>query len=161
MSKTGDSGPDRRTQTKLLVSKLLSERREMLVLFCRAAGIEQLSDATAVDQDTSEETVREFCQVLVDYVAAGHFTLYDRIARGEERRQPVKDVATRIYTQLEQTTQAALDFNDAYQISAAAKNYTKLAQDLSKLGERLAQRIELEDQLLSVIDPEMGRETAD
>ena len=130
----------------------------MLVLFCRAAGIEQLSDAATTAPQTSEETVRELCQVLVDYVAAGHFTLYDRIAKGEERRQPVRDIATRIYGQLEETTQAALDFNDAYQLPAAAQNYARLAQDLSQLGETLAQRVELEDQLLATMDPDVGQE---
>ncbi len=130
----------------------------MLVLFCRAAGIEQLSDAATTTHQTSEETVREFCQVLVDYVAAGHFTLYDRIAKGKERRQAVRDIAARIYGQLEETTQIALDFNDAYQLSASAQNFTKLAHDLSQLGETLAQRIELEDQLLATMDPDVGQE---
>jgi regulator of sigma D len=158
VAKTENTTPDRRTQTKLLISKLLAERTEMLVLFCRAAGVEQLSDTTSTAHQTSEETVREFCQVLVDYVAAGHFTLYDRIAKGEERRQAVRDIAMRIYGQLEDTTQAALDFNDAYQLQAAARNHARLAQDLSQLGEKLAQRIELEDQLLATMDPDVGQE---
>jgi len=143
-------GPDRRAHTRELVHKLVAERTQMLVLFCRAAGL----GSVATDQPV-EEVIREFCQVLVDYVAAGHFTLYERIASDTERRRLVRDTAARVYPELEQTTQAILDFNDSYQEPVAARNMQRLSEDLSRLGEQIAIRIELEDQILSQIDPSL------
>lgn len=131
----------------------------MLVLFCRAAGITSIGDehpAQLPADQPMEDVVREFCQVLVDYIAAGHFTLYERIANGQERRKSVKDVAAAVYRQLEDTTQAALDFNDCYQDPAATSDLARLSDHLSKLGEQLALRIELEDRLLLAIDPNVA-----
>lgn len=156
-----DIGPDRRMQTRLLVSKLVSERTEMLALFCRAAGLASTNEndppPIGPEDKPVDEIIREFCQVLVDYVAAGHFTLYERIANGQERRQEVREVAAAIYPQLEQTTQIALDFNDAYQNPSATRDLPRLAEALSRLGEELALRIELEDRLLVAIDPSVSQ----
>ena len=38
-----------------------------------------------------KDLLGEFNSVLVDYIAAGHFSLYQRIVEGNERRQAVGD----------------------------------------------------------------------
>jgi regulator of sigma D len=45
----------------------------------------------------------------------------------------------------------AVNFNDKYDISDHQLELDHLAEDLSQLGEELAVRIELEDQLLSAM----------
>ena len=87
----------------------------------------------------------------MDYIAAGHFTLYERIVNGEERRQRVAEVADDIYPDIAETTGAALDFNDKYERPEKVNEGEQLSADLSVLGEQLANRIELEDKLIKLL----------
>ncbi len=144
--KSNMSTDDRRSNTRELVEKLLAERSEMLVLYYRAAGLDSESHSEPLDK-----AVQSFCQLLVDYIAAGHFTLYDRIVQREERRQPLAAVAEKIYPEIAATTSAALDFNDKYENSEKVRSSSQLTDDLSELGELLATRIELEDKLLQLL----------
>lgn len=127
-----------------LVAKLVAERTEMLATFCRLAGIEPYLPDKPV-----QKLLQDFCQILVDYVAAGHFALYERIVEGKERRQEVASIATRSYPRIARTTDAALDFNDKYDCEDHCTALDSLSADLSLLGEELAVRIELEDELLA------------
>jgi regulator of sigma D len=126
-----------------LVAKLVVERTEMLATFCRLAGIEPYLPDKPV-----QKLLQDFCQILVDYVAAGHFALYERIVEGKERRQEVANIATRTYPRIARTTDAALDFNDKYDCEDHCTALDSLSADLSLLGEEIAVRIELEDKLL-------------
>jgi regulator of sigma D len=146
---TVDDATKPREKTEEMVSKLLSERRDMLVRFCRVAGL----DPYTADQP-SREMLEEFCQVLVDYSAFGHFEIYSRILSGEERREQVLDVANRIYPQIAEATDFAVAFNDKYDALTHTEPLDHLNDDLCKLGEEIAMRIEVEDQLLeAMIDP--------
>lgn len=140
---------EKRSMAGELVRKLVTERNEVLVLFCRLAGLDPFEDKPA--RTTPAELLESFCQKLVDYIAAGHFILYDRILRGEERRDEIRKVAEEVYPAIASTTEAALDFNDKYNCGDHCQITNSLFQDLSKLGEVLAQRIELEDQLARLL----------
>jgi regulator of sigma D len=144
MSSQEGSVEERRTVTQDLIDKLLAERREMLVLFCEVAGLEPYHRSASLDQ-----LLQTFCQVLVDYTAFGHFEVFGRISNGSERRSGVIRVAEKIYPEFVKASEAAVNFNDKYDISDHQLELDHLAEDLSKLGEELAVRIELEDQLLS------------
>ncbi len=139
--------PDRRTAGREMVGRLLEERQRMLVLFCRAAGLEPYPDGRRDDRGVPQ-VLQEFCQVLVDYVAAAHFSLYERIVNGTERRQRVIDLARELYARIEQCTESAIVFNDKYDCADQCQELTQLHADLCELGEALATRIELEDRLI-------------
>ncbi len=139
---------ERRSGTKNVVDKLTAERAEMLGLFCRVAGLEPFKDEA---QKHSPKVLQEFCQVLVDYIAAGHFSLYERIINGAERRRDTAKLAQELYPRIAETTEAALAFNDQYDTEEQRDEAPDLEQDLSRLGEQLALRIELEDQLLKAL----------
>lgn len=147
MKSTTSVTQERRGRSQDLVNKLVAERTEMLANFCRLAGIEPYTP----DREPVQKMLQEFCQILVDYIAAGHFALYERISEGKERRQEVRDVAERVYPQIMKSTDTALDFNDKYDCEDHCTALDSLSADLSRLGEDLALRIELEDQLLSTI----------
>lgn len=140
---------ERRSGSRELVKKLLAERTEMLVLFCRVAGLEPFKEEK--QRTSAQKLLQELCQVLVDYIAAGHFGLYERIANGAERRQALAELAAKYYPRIAATTDAALAFNDKYDCEDPGELTEDLAKDLSHLGEQLAARIELEDQLLKLI----------
>ena len=135
---------ERRSGTRALIDKMLSERQRMLVLFERCAGVEPYADETPND-----ELLQEFSQILVDYIASGHFGLYERISEGKERRRGIVELAEQLYPRIANTTQVAVEFNDIYEKSNGRAIEGDLLNMLSKLGEELAVRIDLEDQLIS------------
>ena len=143
------SAQDRRAGSRELVRKLLAERTEMFVLYCRLAGLAPYDGKPP--KNGTHELLQEFCQVLVDYIAAGHFSLYERIVRGTERRKEIADQAAELYPRIAETTEAALGFNDQYDTDARFELSGAFHESLSHLGEQLATRIELEDKLLKIL----------
>jgi len=141
-----DERKERRAGTSQMVDNLLAERQEMLVTFCRLAGLEPYSPDKPV-----KRLLEEFCQLLIDYTAFGHFELYQRISEGGERRDIVARVAGEVYSHIAEVSEQAVDFNDKYDASDHHLNLDVLPDDLSRLGERLAVRMEMEDRLISAL----------
>lgn len=141
---------DRRARTHKEIKQLITERNEVLALYCNLAGCDG-SNVSADEIDT--DTLQEFCQLLIDYIATGHFELYSRISEGKERRHEIITLANAIYPRIERTTALAVEFNDTFdsgnKFDSSLKN--KLPKQLSNLGEELATRIELEDQLINTL----------
>ena len=135
---------DRRSGTRSLIDGMLSQRQKMLVLFERCAGVEPYAN-----ERPNDELLQEFSQILVDYIASGHFGLYERISEGKERRRGIVELAEQLYPRIANTTQIAVEFNDIYEKSNGRAIEGDLLKMLSKLGEELAVRIDLEDQLIS------------
>lgn len=137
---------ERRAASQAAIGRLLLERRDMLVLFCRVAGLDPFPHNTQV-----QKVLQDFCQVLVDYVAAAHFSLYERIVNGTERRAAVVALAHGLYPEIEMCTETAIVFNDKYDCADQCQDISHLHADLSELGEALATRIELEDRLIAAL----------
>lgn len=152
VSEQEENVTERRGRTASLINNMLEERKQLFTLLLQLSDLQQ-DNASASDL----EILNEFCQVLMDYVAAGHFGLYERIAEGKERRKNVADLALKCYSRIEQTTQIAVAFNEKYQPDEA--DLSRVHQDLSRLGEELSSRIELEDQLIEQLIAK-SRETA-
>lgn len=120
----------------------------MLVLLWELSKL----DLSATDEST-RETLEAFQEILVDYIAAAHFGLYQRIAEGSERRRAVLDVAREIYPRIARSTDLAVEFTEKYDATADAGDKSALAAALSTLAEELTSRIELEDRLiLALVD---------
>ena len=132
-----------RPKTHSMVKELLHERQRMWLLYCQFASKDVDADSRSV-----ESAVRDFCQVLIDYISLGHFGIYQRIAEGNERRQNVLVIAQKVYPLLVELTSDAVKFNDKYENLHDEALERELTDDLSVLGESLAARIELEDQLI-------------
>ncbi len=144
MSSEAQEQSERRSGTRTLIDKMLRERQRMLVLFERLAGVEPYADEMPDDS-----LLQEFSQILVDYIASGHFGLYERISEGKERRRGIVSLAEELYPRIADTTRVAIEFNDVYEHSNGGENGADLLKMLSKLGEELAVRIDLEDQLIT------------
>lgn len=137
------AGDERRNQTNKMIAELVNGRQQVWSLYCTAAGLEPFSNRAS-----AEAKVKEFCQILVDYISLGHFGMYQRIADGKERRSKVIKIAEEIYPSIAKTTELAVAFNDKYEKLKDKELINNLAEDLSHLGEQLATRIEMEDQLI-------------
>ena len=99
MTKDKIDTTERREGTSELIGNMLTERNQLLALLMQAFNVKT---GNAVDLD--RDLLNEFCQMLVDYIAAGHFVLYERIVEGTERRKGVAELAVKLYPHIDETT---------------------------------------------------------
>jgi regulator of sigma D len=133
-----------------LVKRWLNQRQTLIVLML--ALNEKNAAATAHPYARHSIRIQAFCQVLMDYVSAGHFEIYDELlAEAEQAGNPdAIRQAQQVYPRLQRSTDAAVRFNDIYDspehTSALLEN---LPMELSGLGLLLENRFEQEDLLIS------------
>jgi regulator of sigma D len=128
-----------------IIDRWLEERQAMLVQYCALSGLDQnLSDLQRGDK------LRSFCQILVDYVSAGHFEVYDQLIKEGREFDDAEALqeASKLYNTIDTTTERLLDFNDKY---LETDDISSLTSDLSLLGEALEVRFSSEDRLISVL----------
>ncbi len=140
-----ESARDRWGGVSDIIDRWLNERKDLLVLYC---------NLTRRDSgDTAEERevyLRKFCQILVDYVSAGHFEIYEQLVKEGKEFGDIEGLNTAKvhYKAIDGTTEQILDFNDKYQ---ETDDLESLERDLSSLGEALATRFEAEDNMIEVL----------
>jgi len=143
---------DRRRDFGTTIEALRKQRHETLSAYCRITGVSNPAQATGEMPSVTAPVMQEFLGFMVDYIAMGHFTLYQRIIEGKERRGAVKDVAQRVFASIGETTDVMVEFNDKYEhFDGTDSDQEQLREDFSKLGEMLAIRGELEDELLDAL----------
>jgi regulator of sigma D len=128
--------------THQIIDRWLNQRQETLVRYF------DISSDTAADQQSSLLTA--FCESLMDYVSAGHFEVYEQLIReAKEFDDGGLELARTLYPKIESTTQIIVDFNDKYDTQDHTKQHVSdLPDDLSKLGEAMTERFEMEDQMI-------------
>ncbi|VAW78490.1 hypothetical protein MNBD_GAMMA14-345 [hydrothermal vent metagenome] len=145
-----NAGTERRGRSREKLATLVKTRTETLSLYTELANQQPFEG-----DEVTREALQDFCQALIDYAASAHFQLYRYISDKLERRTPVIEVAGNIYPRIAQTTDRILRFNDRYEevdlMSCDDEVLERLSADLSSLGETLAERIQLEDQVISAM----------
>lgn len=133
-----------------LIDQWLNNRRKLLVQYFQIAG---LPPYETIDKSLPAfQSVKEFCDLLVDYVSEGHFEVYDRVVSACEKScESSQSLAQNIVPKISETTDLALDFNDKYTEADDEKILYQLDKDLSSLGDVMETRFQLEDQLLEVL----------
>ncbi|SHL27819.1 Rsd/AlgQ family anti-sigma factor [Phytopseudomonas punonensis] len=123
-----------------LIDRWLQERAELIKGY---VAISDVSDAAVMQR---------FCEILVDYVSAGHFEVYQQL--NEEARafddQRGLELAKQIYPRIEVITEAALAFNDRCDAGDCG-DVDAVSSELKRLGQMLHERFELEDCLIEVL----------
>ena len=141
---------DRRSRSRKKLATLVKTRTETLSLYTELANQRPFEA-----DEITREALQEFCQSLIDYAASAHFQLYRFISDKLERRVAVLEVADSIYPRIVQTTDRILRFNDKYEsvdfLRGEKEALDLLDTDLSNLGEALAERIQLEDQVIGAM----------
>ncbi|GAB6046668.1 Rsd/AlgQ family anti-sigma factor [Methyloparacoccus murrellii] len=137
---------ERRAHDHRVVQELLDERRQLWSLLAALQRLQPFQAGQSLDSQ-----VREFCQVLVDYISLGHFEMYPRLTDVPERRERVQALANRLYPQFMQATDAAVDFNDTCEGLTGEALTQSLGPDLARLEEALSVRFALEDQLIGAM----------
>ncbi|HEY7885536.1 MAG TPA: sigma D regulator [Cellvibrionaceae bacterium] len=126
-----------------IIDRWLQERQDMLVLYCNLSG-------NGHNEQERAHNLRRLCQILVDYISAGHFEVYDQLlreGRDFEDDEGIKE-GSRLFEKIDATTENVLDFNDKY---LETDDLTSLSQDLSALGETLEARFSAEDRMIAVL----------
>ena len=132
-----------------VLSKLLNERQQVLVLYNRLVRLKPFTEAQPLQQPLAS-----LCQWLMDYIALGHFEAYlvlEESALSGAIQQRIEALATRLYPSIQATTDVALEFNDRYDAALHDEDLPEFVTDLARLGKALAARIELEDRLIAAI----------
>lgn len=129
------------------MDSLLGARKVTLSLYSELAGLRPFKE-----DDNVTVVLQEFCESLMDYTASAHFQLYRFLEDGSERRAIVREVAEKIYPDISDTTEQFLDFNDKYESEQKGQHFSTLDNDLSSLGEILADRILYEDQVITAFN---------
>ena len=137
---------DRRVQSRTIIESLIKSRTETLTQYKDVMSYKPFEM-----NDTLQEVLEDFCESVVDYSAKAHFNLYNYLEDKKERRQSVLKIADSVYPQLVDNTQKILDFHDRYNSDVSAVDYDKLEGCLNSVGELLADRINLEDDVISAL----------
>ena len=132
-----------------LAAKLLTARQESLVLYQKLAALKSRAPVGPVQQ----HLLQRFRQALVDYLALGPFEVFQALEEqpADSPYDCARELARRLYARIARTTQAALTFHDRYDGPLSPTASAALHEDLSRLGEHLATRIELEDQIVAAV----------
>ncbi|KFE56564.1 Rsd/AlgQ family anti-sigma factor [Pseudomonas syringae] len=128
-----------------LIDRWLQDRLELVRVY---DALGDTPEALAADR----EGLQKFCEVLVDYVSAGHFEIYEQLnseakAFNDERGLELADT---IYPRLKVITESALAFNDRCD-NGDCSDCTVVAAEFKKLGGLMHERFELEDCLIEVL----------
>ena len=127
-----------------LLKKWLKERRDTLVNYTAIA-----TEIYANTQPQSQtESLKQLCQLLVDYVSAGHFEVFhELIKEAETFNDGGSAIAEGLIPRIADTTEIIMAFDEKYPSESA--DSTQFSRDMSLLGEALESRYELEDQLIA------------
>lgn len=129
-----------------IIDRWLQSRQTLLVSFYHLLEKKEFSER---DLDT-EGKVRQLCQLLVDYVSAGHFEVYEQLMREGQAFDDKQGLqkAHELYRDIDATTDIAVDFNDKY---LETDDLSSLDPDLSRLGEALETRFSSEDRMIALL----------
>ena len=142
MDRTINRNGDHWRAVDTLLQRWLTDRQHLLRLLC---------DLSAAIRDGkhragARQALDRFCEILVDYVSAGHFEIYcELLDEGERFGARRCREAAELYACILPTTEVALDFNDHYFNGGSGR---ELVKDLSELGQVLASRFDWEDALI-------------
>lgn len=126
-----------------IIDRWLQERQDMLVKYCDLTSL-------PIDNPSVGKHLRTLCQIMMDYVSAGHFEVYEQLIKESQEFNDTEALkeADKLFDKVDATTDQILDFNDKYQ---ETDDLEALTPDLSNIGEVLAARFEAEDRMIAVL----------
>jgi regulator of sigma D len=132
------------------IDNWLEERQQLIVSYCKLAALPPFDNKRTTLP--AQAAVQEFCQLMVDYLSAGHFEVYERIVsecavNGTDSRK----LADSLYPKIAVSTDLALNFNDLYADHLSTRHSAAFDRELSALGQALEERFEYEDELINTL----------
>jgi len=134
------------------IDNWLEERQQLIVSYCKLAALPPFDKQQQDKKLPAQKDILSFCQLLVDYLSAGHFEVYDQIvSQCEINGNDSKSLAEALYPKISASTDIALEFNDNYAEPSADNTFETFDHDLSVLGQALEDRFGLEDELIQTL----------
>jgi regulator of sigma D len=127
-----------------LLTRWLRERRELLGKYTEiVVALDSQLQASALARRQ-----QSLCELLVDYVSAGHFEVFHELLNEAETFADGSGaLAEKLMPGIGDTTEVILAYEEKY--SGEQDHSEKLKRDLSALGEVLESRFVLEDRLIA------------
>lgn len=127
-----------------LLTRWLKERRELLGRYTEI--VVALDSAPQANKLMQRQ--QALCELLVDYVSAGHFEVFNELLNeAESFADGSEELAQQLMPDIGDTTEVILAYEEKY---GSGKAYPEtIKRDLSALGELLESRFVLEDRLIA------------
>lgn len=126
-----------------LLTRWLRERRLLLTRYTEIA----VTADSPMAADSLPARQQSLCEILVDYVSAGHFEVFSELVSEAESFGDDSTLAAALMPDIGDTTEVILAYEEKY--GSGAHYPDTLARDLSALGEVLESRFEMEDRLIA------------
>ena len=132
-----------------LIDHWLKERRDLVLCYYQLVDNPALTDYSA----ENARVLRKLCQILMDYVSAGHFEVYDQLAKEAEAfGDGDEQLLLELLPQIQASTDIALDFNDVFEDDALIKEgWGGVPRLLERLADTLITRFTLVDRLIETL----------
>ncbi|MBR7887670.1 sigma D regulator [Marinomonas sp. A79] len=127
-----------------IIDRWLEQRRQLVEMW---VYLRDRGEFTPTDTPK----IQNLCEMMIDYVSAGHFTVYEQLAR--EAKEFHDDGAVTLLGQLlpliEESTQVVIEFNDKYDTKAHCNAQLEaLPFSLQAMTVMMMERFQYEDQLI-------------
>lgn len=127
-----------------LLTRWLRERRDVLGRYTEIA----VTLDSGLSGPPLEQRQKALCELLVDYVSAGHFEVFhELVVEAEHFADGSGDLAQELIPAIVDTTEVILAYEEKY--GEGGEYPETLKRDLSALGEVLESRFVLEDRLIA------------
>lgn len=138
--------------TETCIKTWLSERQAVLVKYCKLAPPKSEHSRLINYKLPSLESLNIFFQDLIDYLSHGHFRIFPHILDAvstdpKESQQRINKLIGDIMI----TTEVLIGICDQYKSVQKEDELILLQQDLSRLGELLDIRLNLEDEIFRTL----------
>ncbi|CAM3101377.1 sigma D regulator [Vibrio rarus] len=135
-----------------VIDHWLETRQALLVGYVKLAALQPSSTSSNVAMLPSKEELQHFSQQLVDYISEGHFKIYDMVMdKWSATGFQSTDEISQTYAKIVLTTEPLLSFTDKYAEIGVNDDLEDYESDMSKVGEVLELRFEVEDRLIQLI----------
>ncbi|MCB5161241.1 sigma D regulator [Marinomonas algarum] len=140
----------------VIIDRWLDQRRQLVEMW---TYLRERGDFTPTDTPS----IQRFCELLVDYVSAGHFTVYEQLAL--EAKEFHDDGAVVLLNTLlplvDESTQIVLEFHDKYDTKQHCNSQLEaLPFSLQALTLVMMERFQYEDQLIEELHEAHSEESA-
>lgn len=131
-------------EIKSAIHSWLDARQKMMVGFNVLCLLKPFHLA---NQKELRRAIEEFCGDLIDYMSFGQFKIFEHLVHLAPSQPQKNNTMKHLLSNIFSSTIQGIEFHDKYMAQA---DYSHFEQDLSKLGEHLAHRLDWEDQLLEM-----------
>lgn len=128
------------------IDRWLEERHELIILLSDFASRREFCNTNP----QLVEKLHLFRSLLIDYISAGHFAIFQRLleeGRTFEDHRAVEH-GCRLLASIQPSTRLALAFDEKYENFPGTSD---LVADLSTLAEALVSRFHIEDQMIGIL----------